>query len=181
MIAPSTLEPPAPPAGSWSPRRVLAAVAIGAMVAMWVYVLYLALGPGRQPPPNRLDDPAFAVAGQAICDSAHGDVDQLPSAIEADTAIERGRIVAEANEHFAAMVDDLEGIAPNGEDGELVAEWIADWRTYLHDRADYVEALRTDPEAQILVTAKNQDQITEYIDAFAADNRMTACATPIDV
>ena len=79
------------------------------------------------------------------------------------------------------MVDDLEAIAPAGEDGEIVAEWIADWRTYLGDREAYADALRRDPEAQLLVTAKDREQITEYIDAFAADNHMTACATPIDV
>ena len=41
-----------------------------AMVAMWSYVLYLAFGPGRQDPPDRLDDPAFATAAQDRCDAA---------------------------------------------------------------------------------------------------------------
>jgi hypothetical protein len=31
------------------------------------------------------------------------------------------------------------------------------------------------------VTAKDREQITEYLDAFAADNRMPSCGTPIDV
>ena len=35
----------------------------GAMVAMWVYVLYLAFGPGRQPPPDRLDRPRLRHRG----------------------------------------------------------------------------------------------------------------------
>ena len=46
------------------------------------------------------------------------------------------------------MVDDLEPLAPTGEDGEIVAAWIADWRTYLGDREAYADALRTDPEAR---------------------------------
>ena len=62
-----------------------------------------------------------------------------------------------------------------------MAEWIADWRTYLGDREAYADALRTDPEARLYVTAKDREQVTEYIDAFAADNHMPACATPIDV
>ena len=41
--------------------------------------------------------------------------------------------------------------------------------------------LLDDPEARLLVTARDREQITEYIDAFAADNDMPACATPIDV
>jgi hypothetical protein len=32
-----------------------------------------------------------------------------------------------------------------------------------------------------VVTAKDREQITEYIDAFSADNKMITCATPIDV
>jgi len=151
------------------------------MVAMWLYVLFLAVGPGRQAPPDRLDDPTFSTEAQAICTAAHDDVDLLPSAIAADSASERADIVAEANERFGAMLDDLDGIVPAGEDGSIVEQWLADWRTYLGDRDDYITALRDDPEAQLLVTAKDQEQITEFIDGFSADNRMIACATPIDV
>ncbi len=161
--------------------RMLAVVIVVAMVGMWVYVLYLAFGPGRQPPPDRLEDPTFAREAQAICDGAHDDVDQLPAAIEAEDATQRARIVEQANERFTAMIDDLEAITPTGEDGEIVTEWIADWRVYLSDRVAYVDALRRDPDAQLLVTPKEQDHVTKYIDAFSQDNRMIACATPIDV
>jgi hypothetical protein len=175
------LDAPDTPGSRWTVGRVLVRVAIVLMVAMWVYVLYLAFGPGRQAPPDRLADPTFATDAQAVCDAAHDDVDELPSAVEADSAAERAEIVDLANQRFEAMIDDLEAIAPEGEDGELVREWIADWRTYLQDRADFVDALRVDADAQLLVTAKDREQITEFIDAFAADNRMIACATPIDV
>ena len=94
---------------------------------------------------------------------------------------QRAEIVAQANDRFAAMIDDIEPLAPSGEDGEIVAEWIADWRTYLGDRDAYADALRADPGARLYVTAKDQEQVTEYIDAFAADNHMPACGTPIDV
>jgi hypothetical protein len=151
------------------------------MVAMWGYVLYLAFGPGRQPPPDRLGDPAFGVAAQAVCDAAHQEVAALPPAIEASSARERAAIVTEANAVFSAMVDDLEPLAPAGEDGRVVAAWIADWRTYLRDREAFAAALREDPDARLYVTAKDHEHVTEYIDAFAADNHMPACATPIDV
>ena len=165
----------------WTRGRVLVAVAVVAMVAMWGYVLYLAFGPGRQPPPDQLSDPTFGRRAQAVCEATHAEVAALPPAIEADTALARAEIVDEANSLFAAMVDDLEPLAPPGEDGDIVAAWIADWRTYLGDRAAYAEALRDDPEAQLFVTARDREQVTEYIDAFAADNHMAACATPIDV
>jgi hypothetical protein len=179
---PDLTTPPvdAPTRGA-GPRRVLAWVTVTALVAMWVYVLYLAFGPGRQAPPDRLDDPTFATQAQAICEAAHDDVDELPPAIEADDADQRADIVAEANARFGAMLDDIEELTPGGEDGDIVQEWLADWRTYLDDRAEYIAALREDPEARLFVTARDRDQVTEYMDAFAADNKMTACATPLDV
>lgn len=165
----------------WRPSRVLVTVVVLAMVAMWGYVLYLAFGPGRQAPPDRLDDPSFAVAAQARCDAALDVVATLPAATESQTASDRAEVVEDANDVFAGMLDDLAELAPAGEDGELVREWLADWGTYLADREAYADAIRADPEAQLLVSAKDHDQITEHLDAFAADNRMTACATPLDV
>jgi hypothetical protein len=161
--------------------RTLLALVVLAMVAMWGYVLFLAFGPGRQPPPDRLDDPSFAAAAQNRCDAALGEVAGLPRAIEADSAEERSEIVTEANAIFATMVESLEQLAPAGEDGPLVRRWLDDWRTYLGDRQRYADNLLVDPETRLLVTARDREQITEYIDAFAADNDMPACATPIDV
>jgi len=177
MAAPTTDASP----DRWTGGRVLVVVIVVAMVAMWGYVLYLAVGPGRQPPPDRLADPAFAQQAQAVCEGALADVAELPPAVQADTATERAGIVADANARFAAMIDEIEPLAPAGDDGEIVAAWVADWRTYLDDRGAYADALRSDRGARLYVTAKDREQVTEYIDAFAADNHMPACGTPIDV
>ncbi len=173
-------QPEAPPVRRRAGRWLLTAVVMG-LLAMWGYVLYLAIGPGRQPPPDRLEDPTFAIEAQAECEAAHADVARLPRAVEAADAEERADSIEEADDRFARMLDDLAALAPPGEEGAIVTEWLADWRTYLGDREAYAEALRTDPDAQLLVTAKDRDQITDHLDAFAADNRMPACATPIDV
>jgi hypothetical protein len=178
-MAQPTTEPAA--VRRWTPGRVVAALLVVGMVAMWAYVLYLAFGPGRQPPPDRLDDPSFAAAAEVRCDEALDAVAALPRASETTTAAERATVVAEANQRFAEMLDDLDRLVPDGEDGEIVREWLADWRTYLDDREAFATALRRDPEARLLVSAKASDQITEHLDAFAADNHMPACATPLDV
>jgi hypothetical protein len=169
------------PTRRWTPGRVVVTVLVVGMVAMWGYVLYLAFGPGRQDPPDRLDDPAFAVAAEQRCGETLDVVASLPDADESTSATERAAVIEEANGEFAGMLDDLAAMAPAGDDGELVSEWLADWRTYLGDREAFVDALRDDPDAQLLVSPKDNEQITEYLDAFAADNRMPACATPIDV
>lgn len=165
----------------WTTGRVIVLILVVAMVGMWVYVLYLAFGPGRQPPPDRLDDPGFAAAAQERCATALDEIAALPRAVDAATADERADVVEDANRHLDEMLDDLDAMVPGGEDGGLVSEWLADWRTYLADREAYVLALRSDPDAQLLVSAKDRDQVTEYIDAFARDNRMISCGTPLDV
>ncbi len=163
--------------------RAFVRVAVAGMVAMWVFVLYLAIGPGRADPPDRLEDPAFATAAQARCSAALDRVAALPSAIESDTAAQRGGVLTVANGHLADMLDELDDLvtlASAGEDREIVREWLTDWRTYLQDRVEYAEALATDPDARLLVSPKGGDQVTEYLDAFARDNHMPACSTPTD-
>jgi len=179
VSAPSTAVSP-PPRRVTPVRAVLGVVVLG-LVALWVYVLYLAIGPGRQDPPDRLADPDFAPAAQARCDAAHDEVAKLPTASATRSAEERAAVIEAANAIFAEMLDDLAALAPEGEEGEIVAAWLEDWRTYLEDRARYADALRADPTAPFLVTSRQGDQVTEYMDAFAADNRMPACGTPLDV
>ncbi len=182
---PDTEEPDAPTGRRWTPTRVLLTVVVVAMVSMWGYVLFLAFGPGRQPPIDRLDDPAFAEAGEARCAGALDEVDDLPVASESDTATERAGVLADADAVFAEMLDDLDGmvdLAPAGDQRRRATEWLGDWRIYLGDREAYAEALRTDPGARLLVSEKPGAgrQITGWIDEFAKANRMPSCITPTD-
>lgn len=169
------------PTRRWNTGRVVVTILVIGMVSMWGYVLYLAFGPGRQAPPDRVRDPAFAVAAEARCRATLAQVAKLPTAAESPSPTARAKVVEQANGYFGAMLDDLARLAPAGDDGRIVREWLTDWRTYLGDRAAYAVALRTDAKADLLVSAKDHNQITDYLDAFAADNKMPACATPLDV
>ena len=64
-----------------------------------------------------------------------------------------------------------------------IADWVDDWGTYLDDRVDYAERLRTDDDARFLETAKGSDTkgITRAINSFAQVNKMMSCVTPGDV
>lgn len=159
--------------------RVAVIVAVALMLAMWGYVLYLAFGPGRQASPDRLADPAFATR-EASCNAANEQVLALPAAGDSPTAADRAVVLAQANEIYAGMLDALRTYVPDGDDGKITEEWIADWQTYLGDRDDFARRLQTDERARLLVTPKHGEQITESIDAFAEDNRMPACGTPAD-
>jgi len=167
--------------------RALILLVVGLMVAMWIYVLYLAFGPGRQPPADRLTDPAFARAGEERCAAAVAAVDELPTASETDTATERADVIDEANGELRAMLDDLDVMAqelvPGGDQRRRATEWLADWRTLLGDRENYAEALRLDPDAEFLISEKKGTgrQVTGWIDEFAKANKMDDCVTPSDV
>src|SRR5690606_2080645 len=153
----------------WGLGRLAVLGAVAGLVVMWGYVVYLAVGPGRQPPIDRLEDPAFAEAAEARCAAAVEAVDELPVAAAVDTAEERAEVLDEANDIFEDMLDDLEGmldLVPAGEQRERAEAWLSDWRTYLGDRRAYAEALRVDPEARLLVSEKEGEgrHVTGWID-----------------
>jgi hypothetical protein len=181
--AESGVRPPAPRRSRLG--RVAVLIVVCALVSMWGYVLYLAFGPGRQPPIDRLDDPAFAEAAEERCATTLEEVDRLPLASASHTAAERAGVLERANGVYAALLDDLEDLetlVPAGDQRQRANEWLADWRTYLGDRQRYADALRTDPDARLLVSEKPGEgqQITGWIDEFARANRMPSCASPTD-
>jgi hypothetical protein len=163
--------------------RWLVRAAVVGMVAMWAFVLYLAIFRGRADSPDKIEDTTFAQRAQTACSARLDLIAGLPLAADAPDAAARGRTVAQANEHLGDMLDDLRAlvpVVPAGEDREIVEEWLADWHTYLGDREAYAAALQHDPRARLYVTAKGGEQITEYLDQFARDNDMPACSTPAD-
>jgi hypothetical protein len=165
--------------------RVVVLIVVCALLSMWGYVLFLAFGPGRQPPIDRLEDPTFAEAAEERCAATLEQVDRLPVASASHTAAERADVLARANGAYAAMLDDLDdlqSLVPAGDQRRRANEWLSDWRTYLGDREAYADALRTDPDARLLVSAKPGEgqQITGWIDEFANANRMPSCVSPTD-
>jgi len=165
-------------------RIVVIAVVVG-LVAMWGYVVFLAFGPGRQPPVDRLEDASFARAAERRCGAAVADVEELPGASEASSAEERADVVEQANGRFEAMLGELDGLvelAPSGEQRDRAERWLADWRTFLGDREEFASDLRSDPQARMLVSEKpgTGRHITAWIDEFARANRMPSCASPTD-
>jgi hypothetical protein len=95
-------------------------------------------------------------------------------------------VVDEANLMFTVMLADLETLVelvPRGEQRERVGRWLDDWGTFLGDREQFAQDLRTDPEARMLVSEKagTGRHITQWIDEFANANRMSSCASPSDV
>lgn len=159
-------------------------MAIG-LASMWIYVLFLAFGPGRQPPLDRLEDPDFAEAAGPRCREAIDEVEALPVASQAHSAAERAAVLEQANGIFEGMladIDDMTGLVPAGDERERTEAWIADWRVLLDNREAYAAALEEDPEAELLISEKpgTGRHVTGWVDEFALANRMDDCVTPAD-
>ncbi|NCY15954.1 MAG: hypothetical protein EBX39_04145 [Actinobacteria bacterium] len=162
--------------------RVLAVAVMLCIAALWSYTLW---GPTKKTPPGLLADASWAVQAQSTCTRAAAVIDALPAAFTAPDARSRAEVIAQANDALRTMLDDLAASAPPAgasNDGRMIGEWLADWRTYLGDRDRYVDALDADPDARFYVTEKVKgQQITKPIDFFATYNDMPNCVTPGDL
>ena len=66
----------------------------------------------------------------------------------------------------------LRGVVPDTKDAKYIGEWIDDWSTFISDRQPYADHLRTNPQAEFLVTEKDGSQISKSLDNFADVNKM---------
>lgn len=168
--------------GRRAARIVGVVVALGIAV-LWAYALW---GPTEKSFPGTLSDTAFVTRAQEICTVTAGELAALEPAYRSRDAGARAEVIAEANVALAGMLDQLDAVAPSadsGNDGRMIQEWLADWRTYLADRERYVGELADDPEARFYVSEKDNRQVTEPIDFFAgrANEDMDNCVTPGDL
>jgi hypothetical protein len=164
---------------------VYLAIVIG-ILAMWAYVL----GPwASDKPPDALDDTTIAPQAETICQQTVAQLNALPKPFDTPDQNQRADVVAKGDADIATMLDQLATVqwapvtdqASSDRDHRIYNEWLGDWHTYLGNREDYVNRLRTDRDARIFVTQKGSKQITDPIDGFARDTGMPSCATPGDI
>ncbi|WP_208027857.1 hypothetical protein [Rhabdothermincola sediminis] len=176
----STASPgsPSTPLGTLMGRAIVVVIVLGSAL-LWIYAL--TRSPGK--PPGSLDDPSFGAAAEPICASAQARLVDLPPAFEAPEPAARAATISSATEALQAMVDGLRSIAPSRgtRDGDMVAEWLDDWQTYLGDRRAHAARLAEEGDVRFYVTEKEGRQITAPIDRFAQVNHMPSCATPGDL
>ena len=172
-----------------APRRrinpVITVIVLG-LLAMWGYVLYLAIFVGRADSPDKIDEPAFTERAEARCAGALAFVETLPRAEEqAGDPVGRADTVEVATTAFDEMVADLRTLRTNRVadpvNDEIVGLWLDDWDTLIADRFDYAARLRLDPEARLLNTpGRDGRQVSLQIDEFAGTNDMPSCQSPLD-
>lgn len=159
---------------------IIVCVAIG---AMWVY----AFGFSPRESINKIYDEAWALEAEERCSEAReqrAELSDLSTFNINDTAAlaQRADIIERANSSLESMINDLEQINIATEKGRaLVPLWLTDYRTYLDDRDDYVELLRSGTFDRFSETQVEGVPISERIGKFAKDNEIRACIPPFDL
>ena len=165
----------------WKLWRVLAVLAALAIALFWIWIF---TGGPKKANPDRLDDRAYVSRTEDRCQQLLVDLNALPPAQDSKTATARADVLDQANGMVSKMVGTIEADAPRtGDDGKSLRLWFADWHTYLQDREDFADRLRTNPDAKFLLSenAELKDSVDKTIEVFADVNDMPDCATPGDV
>lgn len=179
-MADPTTPAAAPPRSGWSTAgRVAIVVLVLGLTGMWIYALW-----GKPDVPGQLADHAFPEAAEPICRAARAEVEALPKAQETRDPNSRADVLDKANQDLDQMLAALRTHVPATEPAHtMVAEWLADWQTYVNDRKAYTAQLRTDPNVRFAVTQSERDnsQINNALNRFADINNMASCETPDDL
>ena len=150
---------------------------------MWIYAFVFS----PREAVNRIADKEWQQRAEEICSQANDERGKLAdyrliSSSGKDALSQRADIVEEATTILARMVDEIALVSPGDAKGKaLVPLWIADYRTYLNDRLDYVAQLRSEQNEPFSETMTEGLPLSEKISTFAADNRMPSCKAPIDL
>ena len=164
----------------WSAGRIAAVVAVLGMVLFWMWILSGA--PAKQNP-DWISDRTYADALEGRCKALRKDLAALPQPEDTPTPDARADVIEQANAKVADFVDQIDDGAPTtGSSAKGLQGWIADWKTYLADRVDYVERLRKDDGARLYVDKSPLGRpVDETIEIYAQVNRIEDCATPGDI
>jgi hypothetical protein len=185
-VSTPTETPAAPdaPATGWSRGAKVQVVVLVVNVIFWAAILgwTLASGDEAYDPPDRLADRAFPVGAEPVCAATVAAIEDLGLPTEVATPLERAEMVDEENRLLRTMVDDLAALdRPEGEEGEWVSSWLADWRVHIDDRQAWADDLRAGDDHLFVETARAGDQVSNIVDNFAEVNDMESCVTTGDV
>ena len=152
--------------------------------AMWVY----AFGFASRESVNRIGDESWMARSEARCLIAENDrfamenLDRLDPTSRADLN-KKADIVTIATDSLEAAIDDIEADVPSDPKGKaIVPEWIREYRIYLEDRRDFIEALRTAERRPYFAETEIEGvPVSERIGKFARENDMRTCQPPLDL
>jgi hypothetical protein len=173
-----------PRRGVWSLfTRFLVVVFVGSIAAMWVYGLFFATKESI----NKINDRAWAARAQTICEQARTERLALTDLRRLDEVgpgalAGRAELVDRATDIVTRMLDELVAVRPTDAKGQaLIPMWEAEYRTYLQDRREYADLLRSGVNRPFAETQSEGLPLSERLETFAGDNEMPTCSPPRDL
>lgn len=165
--------------------RTAIAVFVVGTTAFWFWALFLTDIEGA----NWVGDRDWAARTEARCQVAQSQRAELAdfSLIDengSDALRKRAAIIDRSNVIMTDMVDQIAADPPSDDKGKAISQmWITDYRTYLQDRRDYADGLRTTSENLPFTETPTEENIptSERLSTFATDNQMPSCAAPNDL
>lgn len=177
--APPEPERDVPMGFTWG--RGLAIVAVVSMIIFWIWIFS---GAAKKDNPDYLQDRTYVASLVEQCQGLRDQLDKLPNAADMTSQDERADVLDDANVLVGQFIDDVAASAPtSGGAAKSMKGWLTDWRTYLGDREDYAKRLRTEDNAQLLLTKSTigADSVDKAIQIFTQVNDIPECDTPGDV
>jgi hypothetical protein len=163
--------------------RVVIAVVMSAILAMWVYGFFFA----SREAVNSVNDSDWQRRSEAICLSAKQErfklIDlSLVKDSGPDALLKRADIVDKATATLATMVEQIATLPVASAKGAAIAPlWLADYRVYIADRYSYTALLRNGVNEPFAETIADGLPLSEKLATFAADNKLNSCKPPIDL
>lgn len=182
MAAPRTDLPPTdqPPGArrGLTPWRVAGVATMLAIALFWIWIFS---GAPRKQNPDYLDDRRWVARAEAACATTMDRIDARGATGRLDRD-QRADAIDTSTGELRALLDELADPLPGpASDREVVEQWLADWRALLGDRDTYAAAIRTDPDARFVTSAKFNDPLDTVVETFATVNEMPSCGPADDV
>ncbi len=164
-------------------RLVLTSVCL-LIAAMWVY----AFGFASRESINKIGDDAWKARAEAHCRVAEDERFALEDLTEMDpndpaALRKKADIVETATDSLENAIDKIANDQPADEKGrELVPQWIAEYRIYLENRREFIEALRSADRRPYFSEKEIEGvPVSERLGKFARENDMKSCQPPFDL
>jgi hypothetical protein len=168
-----------------SPARAVLVVVCAALLAMWVYVLFI----GKQQFPNKMHDTTWPARAARVCAATAAQLEALPAPAtfahiqpKAEALRQRAEVGAAANVLLGRQLAQLEALpAPATRDDQLLIKaWFDDWTQYLRDRRAHVESWREGHDVQFAESMVGGGPVSDRMDDLADENKMVDCEVPND-
>ncbi len=168
-------------------RRRALQVFLGAIcliiAVFWVYAFFFASKEGV----NVLTDKAWTVRAEEICGNANLERDKLVdlrriNSVEGDALAERADIIDKATAIIQNMLDDVTAEVPTGVgDADLMEIWRGLYQDWINGRIVYTAKLRTGENAPFAESMSEGSPVSDSINDFTTNNRMTSCGAAMDL